>query len=64
MKVNICWQNYREGKQNVCCEVSRKTLGIGTQDLEKETDVVFYDRVYQANVQPSLVKVNRGWLIN
>ena len=39
-----------------------KPLGIGTpQDLEKETDVVFYDRVYQANVQPSLVKVNRGW---
>ena len=39
-----------------------KPLGIGTpQDLEKETDVVFYDRVYQANVQPSLVKVKRGW---
>ncbi len=48
---------------NECCvQCLEKPFGVKEpQSLEKDSRAVFYEKVYETDVQPKLTKVGRGW---
>ena len=44
--------------------VLKKPFGVKEpQSLEKNSQAVFYEKVFETDVQPKLTKIGRGWKI-